>query len=122
MVNHVRNKGSPSPSFSLYRIVVFPAASSPTMRMRISFFPNCSKKKETRKSQIHKKTGQNFLNFINEAKKYKEALSRFGIEYSHKGLFVAYKKQLIYLASTTILTMRSHNLENAIPILKPLVF
>lgn len=29
-----------SPSFSLYRIVVFPAASSPTMRMRISFFPN----------------------------------------------------------------------------------
>ena len=27
-----------SPSFSLYRIVVFPAASRPTMRMRISFF------------------------------------------------------------------------------------
>lgn len=26
-----------SPSFSLYRIVVFPAASRPTMRMRISF-------------------------------------------------------------------------------------
>lgn len=28
-----------SPSFSLYRIVVFPAASRPTMRMRISFLP-----------------------------------------------------------------------------------
>jgi hypothetical protein len=29
-----------SPSFSLYRMVVFPAASKPTMRMRISFFPH----------------------------------------------------------------------------------
>ena len=28
-----------SPSFNLYKIVVFPAASSPTMRMRISFLP-----------------------------------------------------------------------------------
>lgn len=28
-----------SPSFSLYRMVVFPAASRPTIRMRISFFP-----------------------------------------------------------------------------------
>lgn len=28
-----------SPSFSLYKIVVLPAASKPTMRMRISFFP-----------------------------------------------------------------------------------
>lgn len=28
-----------SPSFSLYRMVVFPAASSPTMRIRISFLP-----------------------------------------------------------------------------------
>merc|ERR1712039_240929 len=28
-----------SPSFSLERIVVFPAASSPTMRMRTSFLP-----------------------------------------------------------------------------------
>ena len=28
-----------SPSFSLYRIVVFPAASRPTMRILISFFP-----------------------------------------------------------------------------------
>jgi hypothetical protein len=28
-----------SPSFSLYRIVVFPAASKPTMRILISFFP-----------------------------------------------------------------------------------
>ena len=29
-----------SPSFNLYRIVVFPAASRPTMRIRISFFPH----------------------------------------------------------------------------------
>jgi hypothetical protein len=29
-----------SPSLSLYRIVVFPAASKPTMRMRISFLPH----------------------------------------------------------------------------------
>jgi len=29
-----------SPSFSLYRMVVFPAASRPTIRMRISFFPH----------------------------------------------------------------------------------
>lgn len=29
-----------SPSLSLYRIVVFPAASKPTIRMRISFFPH----------------------------------------------------------------------------------
>lgn len=29
-----------SPSFSLYRIVVFPAASRPTIRIRISFFPH----------------------------------------------------------------------------------
>jgi hypothetical protein len=29
-----------SPSLSLYRIVVFPAASNPTMRIRISFFPH----------------------------------------------------------------------------------
>lgn len=29
-----------SPSFSLYRMVVFPAASSPTIRILISFFPN----------------------------------------------------------------------------------
>lgn len=29
-----------SPSFSLYRIVVFPAASSPTIRILISFLPN----------------------------------------------------------------------------------
>jgi hypothetical protein len=29
-----------SPSFSLYRIVVFPAASKPTMRILISFFPH----------------------------------------------------------------------------------
>jgi hypothetical protein len=29
-----------SPSLSLYRIVVLPAASSPTMRMRISCFEN----------------------------------------------------------------------------------
>lgn len=29
-----------SPSFSLYKIVVLPAASKPTMRIRISFFPN----------------------------------------------------------------------------------
>lgn len=29
-----------SPSFSLYRMVVFPAASSPTIRIRISFFPH----------------------------------------------------------------------------------
>ena len=29
-----------SPSFSLYKIVVFPAASRPTIRMRISFFPH----------------------------------------------------------------------------------
>lgn len=28
-----------SPSFSLYRMVVFPAASSPTIRILISFFP-----------------------------------------------------------------------------------
>jgi len=28
-----------SPSLSLYRMVVFPAASRPTMRMRISFLP-----------------------------------------------------------------------------------
>lgn len=28
-----------SPSFNLYRIVVFPAASRPTIRMRISFLP-----------------------------------------------------------------------------------
>lgn len=28
-----------SPSFSLYRIVVFPAASSPTIRILISFLP-----------------------------------------------------------------------------------
>lgn len=28
-----------SPSFSLYRMVVFPAASRPTIKMRISFFP-----------------------------------------------------------------------------------
>ena len=28
-----------SPSFSLYRMVVFPAASKPTIRMRISFLP-----------------------------------------------------------------------------------
>ena len=28
-----------SPSFSLYRMVVFPAASSPTMRILISFLP-----------------------------------------------------------------------------------
>ena len=29
-----------SPSLSLYRIVVLPAASRPTIRMRISFLPN----------------------------------------------------------------------------------
>lgn len=29
-----------SPSFSLYRIVVFPAASRPTIKIRISFFPH----------------------------------------------------------------------------------
>lgn len=29
-----------SPSFSLYRMVVFPAASRPTIRIRISFLPN----------------------------------------------------------------------------------
>lgn len=29
-----------SPSFNLYRIVVFPAASSPTIRILISFFPH----------------------------------------------------------------------------------
>uniref|UniRef100_A0A182KI83 Uncharacterized protein n=1 Tax=Anopheles christyi TaxID=43041 RepID=A0A182KI83_9DIPT len=29
-----------SPSFSLYRIVVLPAASSPTISIRICFFPN----------------------------------------------------------------------------------
>ena len=29
-----------SPSFSLYKIVVFPAASNPTMRILISFLPN----------------------------------------------------------------------------------
>lgn len=29
-----------SPSLSLYKIVVFPAASRPTMRILISFFPN----------------------------------------------------------------------------------
>ena len=28
-----------SPSFSLYRIVVLPAASNPTIRIRISFLP-----------------------------------------------------------------------------------
>ena len=28
-----------SPSFSLYRIVVFPAASKPTIKILISFFP-----------------------------------------------------------------------------------
>ena len=28
-----------SPSFSLYKIVVFPAASNPTIRILISFFP-----------------------------------------------------------------------------------
>lgn len=28
-----------SPNFSLYRMVVFPAASKPTIKMRISFFP-----------------------------------------------------------------------------------
>jgi hypothetical protein len=29
-----------SPSLSLYRIVVFPAASKPTIKIRISFFPH----------------------------------------------------------------------------------
>jgi len=29
-----------SPSFSLYRIVVFPAASKPTIKILISFFPH----------------------------------------------------------------------------------
>lgn len=29
-----------SPSLSLYKMVVFPAASSPTIRILISFFPN----------------------------------------------------------------------------------
>ena len=29
-----------SPSLSLYRIVVFPAASRPTIKMRISFLPH----------------------------------------------------------------------------------
>jgi len=33
-----------SPSFSLYRIVVFPAASKPTIRIRISFFPQSRSK------------------------------------------------------------------------------
>lgn len=33
-----------SPSFILYNIVVFPAASSPTMRILISFLPNMPKK------------------------------------------------------------------------------
>lgn len=31
---------SPSPNLSLYRIVVFPAASRPTIKILISFFPN----------------------------------------------------------------------------------
>jgi hypothetical protein len=29
-----------SPSFNLYKIVVFPAASRPTIKIRISFFPH----------------------------------------------------------------------------------
>jgi hypothetical protein len=29
-----------SPSFNLYRMVVFPAASRPTIKIRISFFPH----------------------------------------------------------------------------------
>lgn len=29
-----------SPSFNLYKMVVFPAASKPTIKIRISFFPN----------------------------------------------------------------------------------
>lgn len=29
-----------SPNFSLYKIVVLPAASRPTIKMRISFFPH----------------------------------------------------------------------------------
>ena len=33
-----------SPSLSLYRIVVFPAASRPTMRILISFFPHSRSK------------------------------------------------------------------------------
>lgn len=33
-----------SPSFSLYRIVVFPAASKPTIRILISFFPQSRSK------------------------------------------------------------------------------
>ena len=37
---------APSPSLSLYKMVVLPAASRPTIKMRISFLPNCNKKKE----------------------------------------------------------------------------
>ena len=33
-----------SPSFSLYRIVVFPAASKPTIKILISFFPQSRSK------------------------------------------------------------------------------
>lgn len=33
-----------SPNFSLYRIVVLPAASKPTMRIRICFFPKIREK------------------------------------------------------------------------------
>jgi hypothetical protein len=33
-----------SPSFSLYRIVVFPAASRPTIKILISFFPQSRSK------------------------------------------------------------------------------
>ena len=48
IVNHPRVADEPmvgmvvtiSPSLSLYRIVVFPAASKPTIKIRISFFPH----------------------------------------------------------------------------------
>lgn len=43
-VSNIRQIGDVKPYFNLYRIVVFPAASRPTMRIRISFFPkNLSK-------------------------------------------------------------------------------
>ena len=54
-----------SPSFSLYKIVVFPAASNPTMRILISFLPNRPENNFVKSPPISASTLQHNLQAVN---------------------------------------------------------
>ena len=89
-----------SPSFSLHRIVVFPAASRPTMRMHISFLPKRPLKRLAKMFPMlvdrWKDTGQGHLSGCCPHPGFGFAPTRWWL--SQKGFLMEHSSFLFYLS------------------------